>query len=165
MQTHYWAERRLCLYLQYGTSESRVGKGYPHSCDSAVGNHSCEDILYQPDKRKCHIAFIQQFYDQLIEFDDTRFWKLSNATFNSINSLWMNGMLHRTIQQLKYIKHGVSTGGQESEWDCSRVSSLMQWLLSNQKCINLNLKRTGSNCFTNVFSQWASFWNPRETAV
>ena len=27
------------IFKQYDTSESGVGKGYPHSCDSAVGNH------------------------------------------------------------------------------------------------------------------------------
>ena len=47
-----------------------------------------------------------------------------------------------TIQWLKYIIRGVIT----SKWGCSRISSLMECLLSNQKWIN---RSTGSNFFTN----------------
>ena len=76
-------------------SESGVGKGYPHGCDSGIGNfscasgignqncasgignhgcdsgignHGCADILYQPYETRCHIAFRQKFFYQLIEF-------------------------------------------------------------------------------------------------
>ena len=58
----------------------------------------------------------------------------------------------RSIQWLKHIKCGVITSDEKSTWDCSRISSLMECLLSSQKLIN---RSTGSNRFM-IFS-WYLF--------
>lgn len=50
------------------------------------GNHSREDMLYQPHEHEWHIAFIQQFYYRPIEFEYTRLRFLSFISILFIHS-------------------------------------------------------------------------------